>query len=59
MHQRRLVMEALITVVVFVFVVAVLATAAYALFELTPFARHADRFRDARTGKRIDSPRLD
>jgi len=52
-------MEALITVVVFVFVVAVLATAAYALFEITPFARHKDRFRDARTGNRIDSPRLD
>jgi hypothetical protein len=51
-------MTALYTIIVFVFVVAVLATAAYALFELTPFASHKDRFRDA-AGKRIESPRLD
>ena len=51
-------MEALITLIVFVFVVGVLAVAAYALFEVTPFAKHKDRFRDSR-GKRIESPRLD
>jgi hypothetical protein len=42
-----------------VFVIGVLATAAYALFELTSLAAHKDRFRDARTGKRMESPRLD
>jgi len=37
---------ALGTVIVLLFVVAVLAVCAYALFELSPFARHADQFRD-------------
>jgi hypothetical protein len=52
-------MEAVITVIVFLFVVAMLATAGYALFALSPLAKHKDRFRDAGTGKRIESPRLD
>jgi hypothetical protein len=52
-------MQALYTVIVFVFVIGVLATAAFALFEITPLARHKDRYRDAVTGKRIESPRLD
>jgi len=52
-------MQALYTVIVFAFVIAVLATAGFALFEITPFARHKDRYRDAFTGKRIESPRLD
>jgi hypothetical protein len=53
-------MQALYTVIVFVFVIGVLAVAAFAVFELTPFARHKDRFRDPRTGKRLgESPRLD
>jgi hypothetical protein len=49
----------LITVIVFLFVVAVLATVGYALFAMSPFARHEDRFRDPRTGKRTEAPRLD
>jgi hypothetical protein len=53
-------MNTFFTVVAFGFVLAVLAVVAYALFELSPFARHADRFRDLRTGKRRwQSPRLD
>jgi len=52
-------MQALYTVIVFAFVIAVLATAGFALFEITPFAHHKDRYRDAFTGKRIESPRLD
>jgi hypothetical protein len=53
-------MNTLFTVVVFAFVLAVLAVVAYALFEVSPFARHADQFRDPRTGKRRwDSPHLD
>jgi hypothetical protein len=53
-------MQALWIVVVFVFVIGVLATVGFALFELTPFARHSDRFRDPQTGKRLaPSPRLD
>lgn len=53
-------MDIVFSVVVVVFVVSVLALAGYALFEMTPFARHADHYRDPRTGKRRwDSPHLD
>ena len=45
------------TVVTLVFVVAVLAVVVYALFEMSPFAHHADRFHEP--GQRQQSPRLD
>jgi hypothetical protein len=46
--------------VVFLYVVGTLAVVAWALFEMSPFARHKDQFRDPRTGKRTGpSPRLD
>jgi hypothetical protein len=45
---------------VVVFVISVLAIAGYALFELSPFAQHVDRYRDPDTGKRLSAaPRLD
>jgi hypothetical protein len=44
----------------FAFFFGVLAVAAWALYEISPFARHADQFRDLRTGiRRGTSPRLD
>ena len=47
-------------IVVFGFVLAVLALVVYGVFELTPYARHVDRFRDARTGRRRwESPHLE
>jgi len=53
-------MNTLFTVVAFGFVFLVLALFAYALFEMSPFAHHVDRFRDPRTGKRRgESPHLD
>lgn len=53
-------MNTFFAIVVFAFVFAVLAVVAYALFELSPFARHSDSFRDPRTGaRRWESPRLD
>jgi hypothetical protein len=53
-------MNTFFTVVVFVFVFAVLAVVAFALFEVSPFAHHKESFRDARTGKRLwQAPRLD
>jgi hypothetical protein len=53
-------MNSLYTVIVVVFVLSVLAVAAYTLFQMSPFARHADSFRDPQTGKRLgESPRLD
>ena len=49
----------LFTVVTFLVVLAGAAAVAYALFEMSPYARHADRFRDRRTGKlRGRSPHL-
>ena len=44
----------------FAFVFGVLAFVVWALFEMSPFARHKDQFRDPWTGKfRGQSPRLD
>jgi hypothetical protein len=52
-------MNTLYLVIVIVFVVAVLGAVAYALFEMSPFGKHREHFRD-RTGKRLGSgPRLD
>jgi hypothetical protein len=45
------------TVITMAFVVGVLAVVAYALFELSPFAHHDDRYHDPR--ERQQSPRLD
>jgi len=47
-------------VIVIVFVVAVLAVVGYALFEMSPFARHVDHYRDPVTLRRVgEGPRLD
>ena len=52
-------MNTVYLVVVVVFVVAVLGIVAYALFEMSPFARHEDKFRDPATGKRVgEAPHL-
>jgi hypothetical protein len=50
-------MNTLFVVVATAFVVAVLALVALVLFELSPFARHHERFHQR--GQRQDSPRLD
>ncbi|HEY5661339.1 MAG TPA: hypothetical protein VIR59_11165 [Gaiellaceae bacterium] len=48
------------TFLAFAFVVGTLVVVGYALFEMSPFARHDDRYRDPHTGKfRGSSPRLD
>ena len=53
-------MDTVYIVIVVVFVVAVLGAVAYALFEMSPFAKHADHYRDPETHKRVgQSPRLD
>jgi hypothetical protein len=53
-------MEILLTVIVFAFVLGVLAVVTYGLFEVSPFAHHVNEFRDPRTGKRRwESPHLD
>jgi hypothetical protein len=44
----------------FAFFFGALAVVVWALYEMSPFARHPDHFRDPRTGKRRGtSPRLD
>ena len=50
-------MNTLFTIVVIAFVVLVLGSVVYALFELSPFAHHVERFHDP--GRRQNSPRLD
>jgi hypothetical protein len=53
-------MSTLWIIVSFVFVLAVLGVVAYALYELSPFAHHADHYRDPRTGReRWVSPHLE
>ena len=53
-------MEALLTAIALAFVVLVVALVIFAVFELTPFARSTNEFRDSRTGERIgESPHLD
>lgn len=53
-------MNILFTTIVAVFVVGVLALVVYCMFELTPFSRHAEHYRDPDTGKRLfDSPNLE
>ena len=53
-------MAAFWTIVVLGFVFAVLAVVALALFEVSPFGRHSDHYRDRRTGaRRSESPNLE
>jgi len=53
-------MNIVFLVVVVVFIVAVLALVGYAIYEVTPFARHADHYRDPYTGeRRWNSPHLE
>ena len=45
------------TVITMAFVIATLAIVAYALYEMSPFARHAERYHEP--GQRQQSPHLD
>ena len=45
------------TVITMAFVFATLAVVAYALYEMSPFAHHADRYHEP--GQRQQSPHLD
>jgi len=47
-------------IVVYGFVLAGLAVVVYAVFEMTPYARHVDGYRASRTGRRRwESPHLE
>ena len=53
-------MSTLFTIIVFAVVLAGLMVAIWALYEMSPFAKHTDQFRNPRTGERRgSSPRLD
>jgi hypothetical protein len=52
-------MNTLFLVIACVFVFAVLGLVAYSVFEITPFARHKDHYRDDAGKRRYESPRLD
>jgi hypothetical protein len=53
-------MGAVFSVVVIVFVVGVVGLVGFALFEVTPLARHQDHYRDPVTGaRRMKSPNLE
>jgi predicted outer membrane lipoprotein len=53
-------MATLWVIIVFAFVVAVLAVVAFAIFESMPFEHRSDPFRDSTTGlRRWESPHLD
>ena len=53
-------MGTLFTVVVLAFVVVVGAAVGFAVFEMSPFGRHSDHYRDEVTGKRRwHSPNLE
>jgi len=49
----------LMMLIVLSFVVIVLLVTAYALFEMSPFGRHKDHYRDAAGKRRWDPPNLE
>ena len=51
--------SAIITEVVFVFVMVVPALVAYALYECTALAHHSNPYRDSSTGRRHESPHVE
>ncbi len=52
-------MSAFWVIVAMVFVIGVLAFIAYGVFEVTPYARHSNRFRDSTGRRRETSPHLE
>ena len=52
-------MNAVFLVIALLFVFAVLALVAYSIFEVTPWGRHKDHYRDASGRRRFRSPWLD
>lgn len=53
-------MNIVMLIIVFAFVISVLGLLGFTIFEISPFGRHSNHYRDPETGKkRFDSPRLD
>jgi Na+-transporting methylmalonyl-CoA/oxaloacetate decarboxylase gamma subunit len=56
-RRREAKMNTMLAVITFAFVFLVLVVVAYALFEMSPFAHHSERFHAP--GERQNSPRVD
>jgi hypothetical protein len=54
-----MVMDTVFTIIVLSFVVAVLSVVGYALFEMSPFSRHNDHYRNAAGERRLAPPNLE
>ena len=52
-------MDTVFTIIVVSFVVAVLSVVGYALFEMSPFSRHKDHYRNAAGERRLAPPNLE
>jgi hypothetical protein len=60
LRGKEVVMGMVFTLIVLGFVVAVLLIVAFALFEMSPFGRHTEHYRNLGTGKRRwESPNLE
>ena len=60
LREKEAEMNIVFIIVVFAFVISVLAVVGVALFEMSPAGRHRDHYRDPETGeRRFESPRLD
>ena len=53
-------MNIVMLIIVLAVVISLLGLVGFAIFQISPFGRHSDHYRDPETGKRrFDSPRLD
>lgn len=60
LSQKEAAMNIVFTIIVFAFVISVLALVGVAIVEMSPLGRHRDHYRDPETGlRRFESPRLD
>ena len=60
LSEKEAAMDIVFTIVVFAFVISVLALVGFAVVEISPLGRHRDHYRDSETGnRRFESPRLD
>jgi uncharacterized membrane protein len=59
LRRKEVIMGTFFTVVVLVFVLAVLLAVVLALFAMTPFGRHKDHLRTASGQRRWDPPNLE
>jgi hypothetical protein len=52
-------MDTFFLILAFVFVLSVLALVGYSIYEISPWGRHKDHYRDTGGNRRFESPFLD